>query len=112
MIESICNELQMDIPKKERWINGGDIKCSYDFTHKEKRKIIEFNGDYWHANPTIYESSWVNPTTKKTALELWDYDKNMIAKNRGYNILVVWESDYIKYKKRIIDKCMRFLNES
>lgn len=28
----------------------------YDFTDLSSKKIIEFNGDYWHVNPLIYEA--------------------------------------------------------
>jgi len=111
MIESICNELQMDIPKKERWINGGDIKCSYDFTHKEKRKIIEFNGDYWHCNPIIYNETDII-RGGKTATEVWDYDKRKakLANDKGYEVLVIWEREWNDSKTEALEKCMNFLN--
>ena len=111
MIESICNELQMDIPKKEKWINGGDIKCSYDFTHKEKRKIIEFNGDYWHCNPTMYNETDII-RGGKTATEVWDYDKRKakLANDKGYEVLVIWEREWNDSKTEALEKCMNFLN--
>jgi G:T-mismatch repair DNA endonuclease (very short patch repair protein) len=57
--------------------------------------IIEYNGDYWHCNPNKYNSDYYHQVKKKTAKELWEYDKNkidLILKN-GYNLEVVWESD-------------------
>lgn len=84
----------------------------YDFVVPEKKKMIEFNGDYWHANPMFYEKDWVHPTTKKTAVEIWAYDsfKFDIAKKNGYNIFVVWESDYKNDKEKVLKQCMEFLH--
>ena len=58
------------------------IASMYDFVSPKKRKIIEFNGDYWHANPAIYNSGWVNSVIRKSATQIWDSDavKLMVAK--------------------------------
>jgi hypothetical protein len=86
----------------------------FNFVIPTNKKIIEFNGDYWHANPAIYESSWVNKNSNLTAEEIWKYDrdKNRFAENMGYSVFVVWENDYRKNKDEIINKCLEFLNEN
>ena len=47
-------------------------KYYYDFAviYKDKKKIIEFNGDFWHANPQMYSESYIHGVTKKTAKEI------------------------------------------
>jgi G:T-mismatch repair DNA endonuclease (very short patch repair protein) len=67
--------------------------------------IIEFNGDYWHCNPKKYDSDYYHQVKQKTAKEMWDYDKNKIdlILENGYNLEVVWESDY-NDDKTIINK--------
>lgn len=67
--------------------------------------IIEYNGDYWHCNPKKYKEDYYHQVKKKTAKELWEYDKNkidLILKN-GYNLEVVWESD-LKSDPNLIKK--------
>lgn len=85
----------------------------YDFTDLNKRKIIEFNGDIYHGNPKIYESTdFPNPFKKdKTAQDLWDYDakKKEIAGLYGFKVLTIWESDYRENKENIILQCLNFL---
>jgi very-short-patch-repair endonuclease len=70
----------------------------YDFTIPELNLIIEFNGDAWHANPSIYsKDDKPHPINKKvTASELWKYDniKKSAAESNGFNVLYVWENDY------------------
>jgi G:T-mismatch repair DNA endonuclease (very short patch repair protein) len=66
--------------------------------------LIEYNGDYWHCNPNKYLSDYFNHKKNKTAKEIWEYDLNKLylAKNNGYNCLVIWESDYKKNKNIIL----------
>lgn len=66
--------------------------------------IIEYNGDYWHCNPSKYNKDYFNLKKNKFAWELWEYDKKKleIIKSYGYNLEVVWETDY-KSDKSIIN---------
>lgn len=58
--------------------------------------IIEYNGDYWHCNPKKYSQDYVHPHKKKSAKEIWGEDKVRIdnLKKLGYNLEVIWESDF------------------
>lgn len=70
--------------------------------------IIEYNGDYWHCNPKKYKKDYFHQVKGMTAEKLWEYDKNkvdIIIKN-GYNLEVVWETDY-KFDKTIINKLIK-----
>ena len=86
----------------------------YDFTDLESKKIIEFNGDFWHANPILYEAEDLLrfPGGGKTlAKEIWleDEMKLSLAKSKGFEVLIIWESEYAKDEKGIIQKCINFL---
>jgi len=82
----------------------------YDFCYN--KKIIEFNGDYWHANPQLYkEIDILKFSTNLTAKEIWKLDEQKInvVKNKGYKILIIWEKDYKENKEKIINECLNFL---
>lgn len=100
------NELRL--PKK----NGGI--WIYDFCDRKRKKIIEYNGDEYHANPKIFEANdYPHPFRRGiTAKEIWDKDveKLRVAKEEGYDVLVIWDRDYRKNKKKILDRCIKFLN--
>ena len=74
-------------------------------------RIIEYNGDYWHCNPAIYNEDFIHPVTKKSALEIWEKEEKKIklARDNGFEILVVWESDYKSDKEGALKKCQDFL---
>lgn len=88
---------------------------SYDFTDISKKKIIEYNGDQYHANPKLYKADdFPHPYYKEngpTALDIWKKDniKLNLAKEYGFDILVVWDSEYKKNKNETIKKCLNFL---
>lgn len=82
---------------------------AYDF--KYGKKIIEFNGDYWHCNPAVYEADYYNASIGSTAAEKWKFDKfkNSLIENEGYQVLVIWERDWTNNPKSTIQKCLDFL---
>lgn len=73
----------------------GIYRC--DEVHREKKLIVEINGDYVHANPRKYKhSDWVVlEWDKYRARHKWKLDADRIRylEARGYKVLVVWESD-------------------
>lgn len=97
---------------KEFYVFANNRIYYYDFTYKNK--IIEFNGDIFHANPKIYnDDDYPNPYNKKLlAKTIWELDdiKINVAKNLGYDVLIIWERDYKKNKKNELLKCLQFLN--
>jgi len=64
--------------------------------------IYEFDGDFWHGNPEVYDLNAINPKNKKTFGELYNVtmEKKSILKNAGYNIISVWEKDFDKLIKK------------
>lgn len=99
----------------EVFINIDGIKRIARLDYFLNRKVIEFNGDYWHANPTIYSSEdlikFYNET--KLAKDIWEADakRNKAIEDLGYKIKVVWEEDYMKDRDKLVDECVKFLKE-
>lgn len=88
--------------------------ASLDFVDLDTKKVIEFNGDIFHANPSIYKSTDnPNPFIKdKSSQFIWDrdYSRNEKIESLGYKIFIVWESDYKNNKEQIILDCINFLD--
>lgn len=93
-----------------------------DFYDKTKNLIIEFQGDFWHANPNKYSSddilkfpkSIIENHVQLTAKEIWEYDqnkKNFICQELNNPIyLQIWESDYKNNKQKIIQDILLYYN--
>ena len=77
----------------------------------DNRKIIEFNGDYWHMNPVFYNKDDYNVSIDLTAGEIWDIFEKKIdsARKNGFQVCVVWENDWKNNKEQVIDYCIKFL---
>lgn len=85
----------------------------FDYVDTIRKKCIEFNGDCYHANPRFYtENCRPNYHNRNlTSQMIWDEDakKLQLIKDRGYDILIVWESDYLSNSKLVTQQCMDFL---
>jgi G:T-mismatch repair DNA endonuclease (very short patch repair protein) len=62
-----------------------------------RKLAIEFNGDYWHMNPRLYDEIYYNSQSQCTAKEKWEYDKlkQEECQDLGIKLIVVWEYDWI-----------------
>lgn len=58
---------------------------------------IEYNGYFWHAKPTVYNSNWVNPYTHKTAQQIWDHDRERkeYIESKGIKVITLWEDELL-----------------
>ena len=63
-------------------------KHNYDFVLLDNKKVIEFNGDKFHANPNIYKYNDIPlKFINKTSKEIWEHDKRKNDKciNNGFD---------------------------
>ena len=91
-------------------------KIKPDFVYGNK--VIEFYGDFWHANPAIYGPDDIlkfpigkGRYASKIALALWIKDEVRIKNltDLGYKVLIIWERDYHKNPNECMKKCLEFL---
>lgn len=79
---------------------------AYDFAFG--KVILELNGDYFHANPSIYKPTDVISIRHvlHTAQSIWNDDKvkRELAEQHGYQVVYLWETDMKKMKdKELLD---------
>lgn len=91
----------------------GDNYYFYDFVLTNKNKCIEFNGNYYHMNPELYEANNFNKRVGLTAEEIWKKDliKIKYLESIGYSILVIWEKEFNDNKDILVEKIIKFLYE-
>jgi hypothetical protein len=86
-----------------------------DFFVKSLGKVIEYNGDYYHANPTKFKSTdKINCYGKERLVELvWSDEKSRLDDIRSVpyikDILVIWEGEVNDNEHEVIKKCIQFL---
>jgi len=93
--------------------DGSNKHYCYDIAFGNR--IIEFNGDFWHANPKFYgaEDLIKHPKKPMVAKDIWARDKAKIefAKSQGFDLIVVWESEFNESNQKTLDRCVEFLNK-
>lgn len=81
---------------KEFGYKGKNHYYFYDFCIPELKIIIEFNGDFWHCNPSKYISGDIIKIGGKNFLvdDIWKYDKEKIktVEDIGYTVIIEWYS--------------------
>jgi len=113
IISIVCKLLNVEVPNKEKWIKDKKTQKAYSYDFTYKKKIIEFNGDYWHCNPNIYNEDYFNKRKSLTAKQIWKYDseKTNTANKYGYQVLHIWENYFKNNPEEVIKKCIEFLND-
>lgn len=80
---------------------------SVDFYLKDKNKVVEFYGDYWHKNPKYYSED----DEKVKDVHLWDELRILRLKEKyGVDILIIWEDEYRRDKISVVNKVINYLN--
>ncbi len=90
-------------------------KYCVDGYNKKTNTIYEFQGDFWHGNPDIYDLDSLNTKLNKTFGELYNktINKINILQDMGYNVVYIWENDWrnaiksVKKLQRIWKKSRR-----
>lgn len=86
-----------------------------DFFCRSRGKVIEFYGDYYHANPLKFQSSDIIKCFGgiKAAATIWSDDADRIRdiKTVSYvkDVLVIWSSEVENNEMEAIQKCLKFL---
>lgn len=110
-LKQTLNQLGMTQFVSEQWI--GD-RYRVDEIDAESNLIIEFNGDFYHANPNKYDANDLVPIPDNPmyAYEIWDYDRQRMEflESCGYSIFVVWESDWNNNREQVISDLLNFID--
>lgn len=86
-------------PGAKRQYRVRGLPFVFDFFVPDLALIVDFHGDYWHANPSLYEHDSVIRHVKGKqvmALDLWSRDatRRREVLRRGLRYAVLWESDF------------------
>jgi hypothetical protein len=93
-----------------RWCAEG--RCYFVYDIKHGNCIIEFNGDYWHANPRIYRDT--DLIMGKSASSIWERDSLKLknARDLGYNVMVIWENDYVNNSDKVVQEVVIWIQNT
>ncbi len=93
-IQHIMNDGEFRIPSTRYRADG---YC------KKTNTVYEFHGDYFHGNPKIYKSEELNTLCNTTFGKLYEgtVKKEEKIKKLGFNLVIIWESDWNAINKSI-----------
>ncbi len=105
---SKCNKSYRISTNQVKWLNEHRVPLrSYivsdynvDGFNDITKTVYEFLGDYWHGNLERYTKEEMNITVGKTfgELNIETFDRLEYLKSQGYNIIYIWERDWLNGK--------------
>jgi len=100
---SLYNQIQIQHAENEGEFTIPNTKYSADGYCQETNTIYEFHGDFWHGNPKKFNPTDMNTITNKTYGELYQktIKREQEIRDMGYNLVVMWESDWNKINNSI-----------
>jgi very-short-patch-repair endonuclease len=84
----------------------------FDFGNKERRVLLEVQGDYWHGNPTIFgEGKRPLNNVQREKIEK-DSKKEEFCKKNNIHLFKIWESDILNKNFSVLDSLEKIIAES
>lgn len=82
-------------------VNGKTFRA--DGFDPQTRTVYEFNGDFWHGNPSRFAPDQINLATKTTFGSMYQktLNKQIMLEQSGYKVISIWESDFNKQEKNV-----------
>lgn len=83
-----------------------------DFLVKKLKLIIEYQGDYWHCNPSIMSESQ-KIKNGMMAKDIWQKDLSRKEKLEllGFNVIYIWESNWAQNRQTVLDSIEGVISE-
>jgi hypothetical protein len=116
------NEIEKIYPniRKKVTLRDSNNRVIYPDILVDDHLIIEFFGDFWHANPKFYSPDDII-IKNITAKEIWEHDKERIDRlshviqedsdfATEYRVEIVWEDDYKNDKDNVLKYFDMILN--
>lgn len=94
------NVIKKTIRIKEKWF--------YPDILIDGKYIIEFYGDFWHANPNKFKEEDIIHHSI-TAKEQWmrDQERNKILTENGYQVYIIWQYEYENNKNETLERILK-----
>ena len=119
---------KMNIPEKkfEKILKDNNIeydyspvmsKYQYDFKIRNKRILVEIDGDYWHSNPKFYNEDGSNGKRKLNNIQInkkrIDKKKEEFADKHNFKLIRIWESDLENYNiiQEVLNEIQTYKNK-
>lgn len=94
--------LQREFGDRYKFVGDGTVRIGYyspDFIDEESKKIIEYNGCWWHGCETCFPD--------KTAQRLRDKDRIRVYEEAGYKVKQIWSHE-LKDENSFLEELRRF----
>jgi len=115
-LATLCTEIfgeqsQTSLSKKSKFKDEDGKYYSPDFYDPQREIIIEFNGDFFHANPEMYDDRKIF-NSGMTFEEVREREHNRFQKLKTFckNVYVIWEKDWKNNPEKVTQILLEIKN--
>lgn len=87
----------------------------YDFVHSQLKRAIEYNGSKFHPKPDLPSEAtgWCvfHPHLTAGEARAKEARKKAALERRGYQVLVIWDTQYKQAREQTVEECLAFLHQ-
>lgn len=105
VVEDFLKKLGVSYEKQKYLKISDKTWCFPDFTVDDK--VIEVQGDFWHANPEMYSIEELTEVQRVNVER--DMYKREFYINNGYTVLYLWENIIRTNPKKVLEELKKFL---
>ena len=94
------DSLNIDKKYRNAFVKIDKKLYKFDAYIPETNTIYEFYGDFWHGNPNRFRGG-INSRLNVSYEDLYKLtiEREKFLKQKGFNLISIWEDDYIKQIK-------------
>jgi very-short-patch-repair endonuclease len=107
-IEMIFEKFLLDLGIKVKSQHQIGYKF-YDFIIDSTKVLIEFDGSYWHCDPSLFPNGPIDKHQRQNVKN--DEYKNKLAASNGYTLIRVWENEFKENPKEVANKIKKVIKE-
>jgi len=115
-VKDRCLKLGLDGIYYDRYSSEYAVGSRFlDFYCSDTGAAIEFYGDFWHANPDLYDEndSLPFPEGDVRAKDIWERDDHRIDEVKNCEsvdrVKIVWEQDIGQNVEKVVNECIQFI---
>jgi G:T-mismatch repair DNA endonuclease (very short patch repair protein) len=112
-LDSLLEEASFSYKNSQKRFQVEDVIGFFDYFVPDLNLVIEYFGDYFHANPALHTEEYTTFYGEtSSSIRARDERRISLVENcLGYRVLVVWELDWMTRREEVLQEIKSVIND-
>ena len=113
VIDSLLEEESCSYKNGQKRFQAEDVVGFFDYFVPSLGLVIEYFGDYYHANPRLHTEEYTTfyGESSSSIRERDTRRIKLVEECLGYKVLVIWESDWMDRREEVLQEVKRVIDD-